>query len=45
LRLSPATVRGRHTSTVRELPDEYIVLADPPGVEPGAVAVTSKRAR
>jgi len=27
---------------VRELPDEYIVLADLPGVEPGAVAVTSK---
>ena len=27
---------------VRELPDEYIVLADLPGVEPGAVDVTSE---
>jgi HSP20 family molecular chaperone IbpA len=27
---------------VRELPNEYIVLADLPGVEPGAVAVTPK---
>jgi HSP20 family protein len=27
---------------VRELPDEYIILADLPGVEPGAVEVTSQ---
>lgn len=27
---------------VRELPDEYIVLADLPGVQPGTVAVTAK---
>jgi HSP20 family molecular chaperone IbpA len=26
---------------VRELPDEYIVLADLPGVEPGAIEVTA----
>ena len=44
--LLPAAIAGYMPGSppvdVRELPDEYVVLADLPGVEPAAVEVTSR---